>query len=355
MKKYASMALWAALAALLLAFATEALGRLSAAQALAFCAQQPARFAYNAFLIFATLSPAMLFRRRTAVFVLLCGLWLAVGVTNAIVIIFRSVPFSMVDALLLPEAVKLMGTYFTRGQAALLFAGAFVLVALVAALFVRAKKRARVPAKYSVPSVALLAFLAALSIFLGGKTGWLDTEFENVIETYEHDGFAYCFLYTFADLGMEEPEDYSPQAADALADALEASPEPESALRPNIIFLQLESFMDPDRLVGVKTAQEAVPTFTRLKEEGPSGSLYMPMVGGGTANCEFEVLTGMNTDFFGVGEYPYNTIVRETTCESIAFNLKEYGYSSHFIHNFSGSFYSRHEVLPQLALTITIP
>ena len=94
---------------------------------------------------------------------------------------------------------------------------------------------------------------------------------------------------------MEEPEDYSPQAADALADALEASPEPESALRPNIIFLQLESFMDPDRLVGVKTAQEAVPTFTRLKKEGPSGSLYMPMVGGGTANCEFEVLTGMNT------------------------------------------------------------
>lgn len=348
MKKYASMALWAALAALLLAFATEALGRLSAVQALAFCAQQPARFAYNAFLIFATLSPAMLFRRRTAVFVLLCGLWLAVGVTNAIVIAFRSVPFSMVDVLLLPEAVKLMGTYFTRGQAALLFAGAFVLVALVAALFVRAKKQARVPAKYSVPSVALLAFLAALSIFLGGKTGWLDTEFENVIETYEHDGFAYCFLYTFADLGMEEPEDYSPQAADALADALEASPEPESALRPNIIFLQLESFMDPDRLVGVKTAQEAVPTFTRLKEEGPSGSLYMPMVGGGTANCEFEVLTGMNTDFFGVGEYPYNTIVRETACESIAFNLKEYGYSSHFIHNFSGSFYSRHEVLPQL-------
>ena len=43
-----------------------------------------------------------------------------------------------------------------------------------------------------------------------------------MIETYEHDGFAYCFLYTFADLGMEEPEDYSPQAADALADALEA-------------------------------------------------------------------------------------------------------------------------------------
>ena len=144
MKKYASMALWAALAALLLAFATEALGRLSAAQALAFCAQQPARFAYNAFLIFATLSPAMLFRRRTAVFVLLCGLWLAVGVTNAIVIAFRSVPFSMVDVLLLPEAVKLMGTYFTRGQAALLFAGAFVLVALVAALFVRAKKRGAV-------------------------------------------------------------------------------------------------------------------------------------------------------------------------------------------------------------------
>lgn len=348
MKRYLRMILWTALAALFLAFATEALGRLSAAQALDFLLRAPARFLYNAFLIFATLSAAALFRRRVAVFALICGLWLAVGVTNAIVIAFRSVPFSMVDVLLLPEAVKLMGTYFTRGQAALLFAGAFILTAAVAVLFVRAKKQPRIPAKYSVPCVAGLAFLVAVSMLAGGRSGWLDTEFENVIETYEHDGFAYCFLYTFADLGMDEPEDYSPQAAEAVADALEASPEPQSGLRPNIIFLQLESFMDPDRLVGVRTSEEAVPVFTRLRAEGPSGSLYMPMVGGGTANCEFEVLTGMNTDFFGVGEYPYNTIVREVACESIAFNLREYGYSAHFIHNFSGSFYSRHEVLPQL-------
>ena len=60
------MILWTALAALFLAFATEALGRLSAAQALDFLLRAPARFLYNAFLIFATLSAAALFRRRVA-------------------------------------------------------------------------------------------------------------------------------------------------------------------------------------------------------------------------------------------------------------------------------------------------
>ena len=36
----------------------------------------------------------------------------------------------------------------------------------------------------------------------------------------------------------------------------------------------------------------------------------VPSVGAGTANTEFEVLTGMNMRFFGPGEYPYKTVVK---------------------------------------------
>ena len=37
----------------------------------------------------------------------------------------------------------------------------------------------------------------------------------------------------------------------------------------------------------------------------------MPSVGAGTANTEFEVLTGMSMRFFGPGEYPYKTYVKD--------------------------------------------
>ena len=65
------------------------------------------------------------------------------------------------------------------------------------------------------------------------------------------------------------------------------------------------------------------------------------MVGAGTANTEFEILTGMGMQFFGLGEYPYKTILKETNCESIASDLRVLGYGSHAVHDNGGNFYSR--------------
>ena len=56
----------------------------------------------------------------------------------------------------------------------------------------------------------------------------------------------------------------------------------------------------------------------------------------------------MNLDFFGPGEYPYKTILKETTCESISYNMKELGYKAHAIHNNDGTFYERNKVFSQL-------
>ena len=59
-----------------------------------------------------------------------------------------------------------------------------------------------------------------------------------------------------------------------------------------------------------------------------SGQLSMPSYGAGTANSEFELITGMNLDHFGAAEYPYKTVLQNTTTESMATVLKNYGYSA---------------------------
>ena len=118
--------------------------------------------------------------------------------------------------------------------------------------------------------------------------------------------------------------------------------------KPNIIFLQLESFFDINNMTNITFSENPVPYFESLMEQYPSGYLDVPIVGAGTVNTEFEVMTGMNLDDFGPGEYPFKTILKETTCESIAYNLKEYGYATHAIHDNTATFYSRNVVFSNL-------
>jgi hypothetical protein len=116
---------------------------------------------------------------------------------------------------------------------------------------------------------------------------------------------------------------------------------------PNIIFVQLESFIDPLEIKEIELSGDPIPNFRRL-QEGSSGYLTVPSVGAGTANTEFEVLTGMRIKNFGPGEYPYKTIMKEATCESINYILKDLGYTSHAIHNHRGGFYNRNVVFSHL-------
>ena len=58
-----------------------------------------------------------------------------------------------------------------------------------------------------------------------------------------------------------------------------------------------------------RSMMNPIPNFTKLKEECTSGFLTMPAIGAGTANSEFEVLTGFDVAYFGAGEYPYKTVL----------------------------------------------
>ena len=114
-----------------------------------------------------------------------------------------------------------------------------------------------------------------------------------------------------------------------------------TAEHPNIICILLESFVDPELVNFLQLSEDPVPNFRYLYHHFSSGYLEVPVVGAGTANTEFEVLTGMGMQFFGLGEYPYKTILKQTNCESIASDLSEIGYGTHVVHNNGGNFYSR--------------
>lgn len=111
---------------------------------------------------------------------------------------------------------------------------------------------------------------------------------------------------------------------------------------PNIIVIQLESIFDTKYMKDFYVSEDPMPTFTKLKKQYSTGLFTVPAVGAGTANTEFEVQTGMSTQFFGAGEYPFKTVMKDVSCDSMAYDLKRLGYATTGFHNNDATFYERY-------------
>lgn len=335
----------------------ETFGRRSLIKAGVFLLESPMVFLLNMLIIFATLSLSMLFKRRRFTLTVLVTFWIALGTANGLVLGNRMTPFTVADLALLDNGIMILPNYFSKIQIALII----VLLIGVGVLFVKSfisapKRKNKVNYK-----IAVTAFLAIIGITFGAwqmavKNNLVSTYFYNLNYAYRDYGVPYCFINTWLNTGIRKPINYSTDRINNIFEQGELKyPLKEDGIfhkskgkNPNVIFLQMESFIDPERLKNLKFSANPNPNFQRLKKKFSSGYLTVPSVGAGTANTEFEMLTGMTVKFFGPGEYPYKSILKEETAESICYNLKHYGYTTHAIHNHRGAFYSRNLVYANL-------
>lgn len=331
-----------------LALVLETLHRRSPLDAVAFLCVHPVHFLANAAIILFTLSLTRLFQRRTALLPVVAGLWLALGGVDFVVRCFRSTPLSFNDLVLLPEALSVLTVYMDTWLIVLLALGLLALLGWAVAAFIKSK---RSPVRYKRAGAFALAS-AVLAAGLYGATVWghrseREEVYGNIIDAYDNYGFAYCLSTGLLDRGIGRPEPYSQAAVRRVTRRLEpAGGEP--AVKPDIVMVQLESFFDVSYLDDVTAEEDPIPVFRDLKERFSSGFLTVPSVGAGTANTEFEVLSGMSLDFFGMGEVPYMTVLQQKTCETVAADLRQLGYATHALHNNTGIFYSRNTVFAQL-------
>lgn len=184
----------------------------------------------------------------------------------------------------------------------------------------------------------------------------LHTFFGNLAYAYADYGVPYCFINTWLNTGIGKPAGYDEKMVKDIFDKNQYGPDGTMKLvqtdqdekYPNILFLQLESFVDPSLFNNIKLSKDAIPNFREMKKTYSSGNLTVPACGAGTANTEFEVMTGLSVKFFGPGEYPFKGVLKDTTAESIAYDLKSMGFATHAIHNHRGLFYNRNEVFKNI-------
>jgi phosphoglycerol transferase MdoB-like AlkP superfamily enzyme len=251
------------------------------------------------------------------------------------------------DFYLLGTAQEVFFKYFSKIQAILI---GIIIASLVAFLiFLWKKTKKREPQLWN--SILVLGVIVTLIVSLSGaayKHNMLSNHFGNLPDAFAEYGFVYCFSNSVIERGISKPTDYSNARVKAVKDKLEMDQVNVQKTKPNIIIVQLESFFDVHNLLNYSYSDNPLPNFSRLRDEFSSGYLSVPAYGAGTVNTEFEVIAGMNTEYFGTGEYPYRTILKSKTSESICYNLSEMGYQSYAIHNNIGSFYDRNEVLKNL-------
>lgn len=378
-----------ALISLGLNFFVEIMSRRSLWAAFGYLFTNPLVFLYNTLIIMSTLSLALFFKRRAFAYSIISFAWIVIGVTDFILLLFRTTPFTAVDIILIKSAIDIWQYYLKFYHLILIGAAIVLAVAGLVLIFRKSKKHERTIKLYKLILFSVITFASAFGFTqIGLKTNMLAANFGNLANAYHSYGLPYCFVNSVINTGIDKPDIYSSEVVNTIVDGVEqgkvitsddisptSTPEPVATSTPsptatptpipeveepkvpttvaddrtpNIIFIQLESFFDPTNLIGATFTNDPIPTFHKLMEEYSSGYLSVPSVGAGTANTEFEVITGMNLDFFGPGEYPYKTILQKTTCESIGFNLKPFGYTAHAIHNNTGTFYDRHLVFSQL-------
>lgn len=332
----------------------EALGRRSFMGGLSHMVLSPVIFAYNSLIIFTTLSFAMLFRRKHFFFCVILVFWLVLGTINGVVRSFRATPIAAIDFFIVKAGGGFFTSYLTWWQLALIV---FALASIVVLAVLLWKKDPRIKIK-KISSAALI-LLSMLSVgtatVVGIETEMLSNDFNNLAEAYEDYGFAFCFSCSVLDTGIKEPQGYSKESVMELLASLEKNNSEEPKERPDIIMIQLESFFDPAYIRGLETSEPVTPNFRALADAYPSGLFSVQSIGGGTANTEFEVLTGMNLEYFGPGEYPYMTVLSDKACESLPYDLRTLGYTSHAFHNYTGVFYDRHKVYSNLGFDTFTP
>ena len=164
---------------------------------------------------------------------------------------------------------------------------------------------------------------------------------------YYNTGFMGGFLYNLPVEAMEKPENYSAAAVKKVTKEYQSKTKDATDEKPNIVYVMSESFSDPGRLDGVEIfGGDPLQDYRAVANKTYSGQMLSQNYGGGTANIEFEALTGFSMEIFNAQmTTPYTMLVPEfSSFPSLVGTLKGRGYETTAIHPYNTSMYKRKDV-----------
>ncbi len=259
---------------------------------------------------------------------------------------FRGTPFIPMDFLSVTTAVGVANTYEYRLTHTVL-TGALLFI-FIMVLGIRAKTpKLHFIAKLSLRTFAATFAAVVLFLFYGTEVfadAGIKPDFWNQNRGYHNYGFVYNFVCNTKYLFMSEPAGYDPdKVTDYISDKVENQPTTPDTPTPNVICIMNESLSDLQVLGPFATNEDYMPFMRSLTENTVRGNLYVPVIGAGTSNTEFEFLTGHSTAFLPSGSNAYMLYINNPLA-TLTSTLKAQNYSALALHPYYAAGWNRIKV-----------
>ena len=288
---------------------------------------------------------------------ILTGLAMAYGLINHYVMAFRSTPFVPWDIFSIQTAASVAGNYdFTPTKEVVMVTLTFIAI-IVLLRFLDFEFKHGIFLRI----IPVICVGIVLSLFVNLLQ---DEDFQSKAYLYPFlftpahmtkvNGMAVTFAMDLAYVIVEKPEGYSAKEAEEILASYETKPDGDASdtgeTLPNVIVIMNEAFSDLSVIGDFTTNEDYMPYLHSLQEGNENtitGNLKVSVIGGNTANSEFEFLTGHTMDFLPVGSIAYQQYIKGEHA-SLASQLKELGYNTYGMHPYGASGWNRDKVYPWL-------
>lgn len=280
----------------------------------------------------------------------------AMSLINRVKLTIRGEPFVPRDISLIKEAADAAGSYdmtlpwFQIGCLVVMTA-----VFIVLGVLLPLKKSEDAPKKRGA-LVRVMGFVLCLAVLVGAVgLVYSSTDLYNSFETTEpynlssvnnELGFAYYFCYHFSTYKIEKPEGFDRDEAASWETGYESAPD---AADVNVVFVMNEAFSDilNEDVFVFPEGENPMEVYNTLAEgeNAWAGHIVVPYFAGGTADTEFDVVSGMQTNLLNPAApslTAFRTVNRDL--DSIFRVFGADGYTSCFMHPGQSWFYNRENV-----------
>ena len=181
-------------------------------------------------------------------------------------------------------------------------------------------------------------------------------DFTDQAYNYRTNGFILATISNLQTKTQKQPEGYSKEAVQKIVQKYQKIAEENNKNRKklsdekvNVVYVMSESFIDPKlgKHLYDYGNKEPIPYTQEIKKSQSSGWAASSEYGGGTANVEFEALTGLSNFF--LNSIPYTSIIpANKDTPSIVKNFNENGYKTIAMHPYNRNMYRREVVYSNL-------
>jgi len=280
------------------------------------------------------------------------------ALAHAYVSDFRGTPFIPMDFLSISTAVGVANTYDYSFTPIMVIATEIFLFLIVLGIKFNMPKFSVVSKVITRLSMGLFSFTLMIVFFFTSFFADLGIkpDFWNQSRGYRNYGFAFSFFCNTKYLYMSEPEGYNPDDVSDIisSNVSDKNDDPPTVINknaPNIICIMNESLSDLSVLGNLETNEDYMPFMRSLTENTIKGNLFVPVIGAGTSNTEFEFLTGHTTAFLPSGSNAYMLYIKDHI-GSVVSTLKGQGYSALAFHPYYAGGWNRVSVYNNLGFNM---